>query len=152
MFRNECDLRNNCDNWPNKCEKCDGKLYWQEPVRNTFRKLFSYNGLNYDEMVNGDKEGDTAKNNINNNIDSIIKSHEKKIKDLLKKVFQLEKSDIGFHDGHHSSIGDHNYWGPSAWLFKMATKRKIEMETAEKMLDLQWERYCEMKGREVVNE
>jgi hypothetical protein len=80
------------------------------------------------------------------NVNNIIKLHEKKIKELSEKIIQLEKESIGTHDGHHSSIGDRNYWGPSAWLFKMATKRKIERETAEKMLDLQWERYCEMKG------
>lgn len=49
MFRNECNLRNNCDNWPHKCEKCDGKLYWREPARNTFKKLFSYYGLDFEK-------------------------------------------------------------------------------------------------------
>jgi hypothetical protein len=113
MVRNECDLRNNCDNWYYKCVECDGKLYWREPVKNTFEKLFN--------MV------------------------EKKDREVSKKINQL--SEVGLtHNAKHFSIGDSNYFGPSRCNFKLAKQRQIERETIEKMLDLQWKRYCEMKG------
>lgn len=86
----------------------------------------------------------------NNNINNIIKLHEEKIKSLLKKVHQLDELNIRT-GGHFSSLTGKYHPGPLASIdYKQLKRLQIEREIAEKMLDLQWKKYCEMKGGELI--